>query len=588
MLRRIDWTLPIFVVAFLVFLGAWQHLSFSWHVGEIAFFKNAYDEDSYALFPYLQPSMRLDRTLSTLLIYAIRNIAGGAFDPIFIIADTLLPALAFLASYFLTTRLFRTIEMRVLWALIILFAPDLFSLGNSATFTAQFFSLASFKGLFGPLGETLVPPIDTSYLNIFRSLEPQLAYVIGFTFAALLIRFVFDEGFAWSKVLSLTLIQGLLLLIYSFVGYPLIFLELYAALILLIGGSRRKALVLISLFVISLVIVSLAAFSTLKGQSLAFPSRLPSVGTSTIGSVFLCLLILIFLWARSFKDRALWLALGFAGMPALLMNQQIITGLMVSTKDWERYVNHPLLAIGFAIFCSSFPAKHSYEWPRRTTMVAVAAILLFAFDASRRMIGMWMPTNINSLATARAINAASNRLSPNVRLVLADPSGAPLIAIRRGGKRSFLLDYTDVFLDVVPSFDLTNFGITEHGTHVFEYWKLSGIGADDAERLLRTEAAGRAGFYSGFFFNICDYWYPCSDNRAVKIELIEQLIGVVVDRYRQFLSSPVAEPNTRFLLVTTAKDLGGFRSSFDPTPIVSAAAGNTTAYVFEQKAQQQN
>ncbi|WP_319797368.1 hypothetical protein [Nitrobacter sp.] len=570
-------------MTFLVLLGAWQHLYFSWHVGEIVFFKNAYDEDSYALFSFLQTSVRLDRMLSTLLIKAIRATAGGSFDAGFIIADTILPALAFLASYFLTTRLFRKVEIRVFWALIILFAPDLFSLGNSLSITSDFLPLTSFKSLFGALGETLVPPIDTSYLNIFRTFEPQLAYVVGFTFAALLIRFTLGEAFTWSKVGFLAAAQFLLLLSYSIIGYPLLLLELYAALILLVVGSARKGFILVSLFVISLVIVVLSASVTLNNQNLTFSSRLPTISTSVLGSVLLCLLILLSLWRRKFEDRTLWLALGIAGMPLLLMNQQIVTGLMVSTKEWERYINHPLLAIGFAVFWSSFSAKQSNKWSRHAAIIASGAILVFAFDTSRRQLGAWMSTNTDSLAMARAINVASSRLSPNVRLILANPSLAPLIAVRRGGKRGFLVDYTDVFLDPVPSFDLTNFKVLEYGFRVFEYWKLSGTTPIDAERLLRKEAAGRTGYYSAFFFNICDYWYPCSDNRAVKTELIQQLIAVVINRYREFLSSATPEPSTRYLLVTTERDPGSFHHSFNPIPVASGSAGDTKAYVFEQK-----
>lgn len=282
-----------------------------------------------------------------------------------------------------------------------------------------------------------------------------------------------------------------------------------------------------------------------------------------------------------------WVALGFSGMPALLMNQQILTGLMVSTRDWERYINHPLLAIGAAIFCGTFAATRSFGYVQKSyriaAVIAAATILLFVFDSGRRTSAGWTSINVNSLAMARAIDAASDQLAPHVVLVLAEPSLAPLIAVRRGGKRGYLIDYTDVFLDLVPTSDLTDFKITEHGVRMYTYWKLSGTSPADVEQLLREEAATRAGYYSAFFFNICDYWYPCSDNRAVKTHLIEQLIGVVVDRYRQLLSKPLAEATTHYLLVTTEKDLGCFKSNFNPTPIASAAAADVRAYVFRQK-----
>jgi hypothetical protein len=583
------------VVTFLVYLGAWQHLSFSWHVGEFAFFKNAYDEDSYALFPYLLHTTRLDRALSTLLLHVIRTATGGTFDAVFIIADTLLPAMAFCASYCLTAQLFRTIEMRVFWALLIVFAPDLFSLGSSTSLTSVFFPLAWFKSLFGALGETLVPPIDTSYLNILRTFEPQLAYVVGFTFAALLIRFTLGKETIPTRgsVMALTVVQCLLLTTYSPVGYPLILLELYAASILLVVGLRRRALILMLLFGISLLIVMFAASLTLTSQNFVFASRMPSISTGTIGSVLLSSVILTALWVRNLNDRTLWVAFGFAGMPALLMNQQVLSGLMVSTKDWERYINHPLLVIGAAIFCSSFAATRHFgiiggapgtaRGLKIAAIIATSAILFFAFNSAQKTVAGWTSINVDSLAMARAIDAGSNQITPNVFLVLDTPSLAPLIAVRRGGKRGFLIDYTDVFLDLVPTFDLANFKITEHGLRMFTYWRLSGISPSEAERQLRKETASRAGFYSAFFFNICDYWYPCTDNRAVKTALIGKLIGLVIDRYRRFLSQPSLESGTRYFLVTTAASLGDFKPSFNSTPISCGAAENVKACVFSQK-----
>lgn len=593
MSRKTDWALPIIVVAILVPLGAWQHLSFSWDVGEFAFFKNAYDEDSYALFPYLSHATRLDRVLSTFLLHIIRTVAGGSFDAVFIVADTILPAMAFVATYYLTAQLFRTTEARACWALLILFAPDLLSLGSTTSLTASYFPLISFKGLFGQSGETLVPPIDTTYLNILRTFEPQLAYVVGFTFAALLIRFTLNRNaFATKRsVLLLAAIQCLLLITYSLVGYPLILLELYAALILLAAGFYTRAFILTAFFGISLAIIVTAASITLQDKGFVFASRMPSVSTGTIGSGLLSILVLIALWARGFNDRALWLALGFSGMPALLMNQQILTGVMVSAKDWERYINHPMLAIGAAIVCSFFASTRPSEidgaskparTPRIVATFAASAILFFVYDSAQKTIEGWTSINVDSLAMTRAIDAASDQISPNAVLVLDAPSLAPLIAVRRGGKRGFLIDYTDVFLDFIPAFDMTNFKITEHGFRMFTYWRLSGLSPMDAERQLRSEATSGAGFYSAFFFSICDYWYPCSDNRAIKTPLIEKLIDVVIDRYRQFLCQYTLKTGTRYLLVTTAADLGRFGLNFNSIPIACSMAGNVKACVFPQ------
>jgi|GEM_PF-1839784 len=584
-----DWLLPCLTAMVLVGIGAWQQFGFSLDVGELAFFKNAYDEDTYTLFTVIMEEQRLDRLLSATLIRLFKAWTGE-YDLAFILADTLLPATAFLSCWYLTGRLFRSAELRTFWALAILFSPDLFSLGSAASPTASLFTLSSFKALFGGMGSVLVPPIETSYLNIFRTFEPQIAYVVGFLFLGLLLRLFFSRSGKprWRELFLLGLVQCFVLMIYSIVGYPLIALEFYVALILFVAGARKVAFVLLAYFLISLVVVSVAASRLLDGQSLVIASRLPSIGTSTVGSFALCLVIFTLLARRRFADSSLWLSLGVTGLPVLLMNQQIITGLMVSTKDWERYINHPLLVIGAAIFCSALPKTENWVEPKAARIFAAGlislsvGILLFSIQGTWQTRDYWASINEKSLAMTRTIELVSQRSNGEVILVLDEVSLAPLIAVRSGRDQTFLVDYTTNFTDPIPSSTAADYKVSDNGFNMFEYWRLAAKSPDVVETLLRTEAQSRAGFYSGFFFNLCDYWYPCSDNRTVKVELIQSLIGIVVEAYEAYLGEHRSRSNRNYLLVTTDPTRGTFDRHFQPDAVASARAGSVTAYAFEQ------
>ncbi len=274
--RQIDWLLPCLVALALVGIGAWQHVGFSMEAGELAFFKNAYDEDTYALFTVLSDQIRLDRLLSAWLTLGFRNWTGD-YDLAYVLADALLPAAAFVSCWYLVGRLYRTAEYMVFWALLILFSPDLFSLGSAASPTARLYAFSSFKALFGDMASVLVPPIETSYLNILRSFEPQLAYVAGFLFVGLLLRVVLTETgrTRWGVLVLLGLSHCLVLVTYSIVNYPLLALEFYAALILFVAGSRLAASVLLAYFLISMAVVAYSASLVLDGPNLVVASHLP-------------------------------------------------------------------------------------------------------------------------------------------------------------------------------------------------------------------------------------------------------------------------------------------------------------------------
>src|ERR1700751_5937266 len=52
-------------------LGVWQHLYFSYSIGQLTFFKNAFDEDTYLLHPFGPAGIRPDRLLTGSVVSAL-------------------------------------------------------------------------------------------------------------------------------------------------------------------------------------------------------------------------------------------------------------------------------------------------------------------------------------------------------------------------------------------------------------------------------------------------------------------------------------------------------------------------------------
>jgi len=259
--------------------------------------------------------------------------------------------------------------------------------------------------------------------------------------------------------------------------------------------------------------------------------------------------------------------------------------MMISTRDWERYINHPALMIGLGILLSRLVRTADGAALQRYSRWAFAwaiVLLLIAFANLHRATTLWFPLNAKTLAMARAVDAAPGKLDGRT-LVLDEPGLAPALAVRRDGRRDFLIDYTDVVLDWIPSLADAGFRLTPHGEALFEYWRLRGLTTEEVAEILEVEARERGGYYSAFFFNICDYWYPCTDNRAVQAEAIAAHLPEIVAAYERFREQPSDKFEGRryaFISTTTAPVNGQI---FDATPVSRATVGAATASVYLQK-----
>jgi hypothetical protein len=533
----------LFVLGF-VALGLWQHLYFSYSVRGFAFFKNAYDEDLYVVFPFGLAGVRPDRLLAGAIVSAMLWLSHGSYNFTLTALDTLVPPLVFLAAYYIGAAIFTKFSARCLFALILVFSSDLFSLGSVASYPGPFPTLDQFRAL---VGDAFVPPLETSYLALYRSPEPQISYVIGFLFTGLLLRIAEDaEGTSRREAVKLVIVQALLMTCYALISYPLLLIEGFAAIILLLAGRRRKAAMLAALFFGSIAAALIFARITLgPSSSILFSSRLPVITVGVILALTLTIGFFLVYLRSSRADPRLMIGLAFAAMPLALTNQQILTGVMASAREWERNVDLPFVVIAAGILVSHTHWRPSWQDPA----IALATIIVTGFAAlsSVRTYELWLPDNLNSLAIARAVTAAGPLLDRDTRLVLDRPEYAPFVEARLGRPLHALLNYTDVFKNpIAPTPDFTPTLLSDS---LFEYWKQSGVTPDAARQILEQEARLRSGYYSGFLFNICEYWHPCTDGRNVKTDKIVAALPNVINSYAAFLAKPA--PPGKFAFVTS-------------------------------------
>src|SRR5690606_25165620 len=131
--------------------GLYPHLLFSREVGELAYFKAAYDEDTYFLWSLSGRDSIFYRWVSDHLMAGLAAIEGLGQGRALLLLDALLPPLVALSAYALAGVLTRRIAARVLVALALVFAPDLLSLGVNAVWEGRW-ALGDLRRSF-PYGE---------------------------------------------------------------------------------------------------------------------------------------------------------------------------------------------------------------------------------------------------------------------------------------------------------------------------------------------------------------------------------------------------------------------------------------------------
>lgn len=585
MRKRLRRAAPGLMVLFVVALGFAPHLVFSATVGEPTFFKAGYDEDSYFIVAE-RGLLGLYRFLSASLERVLFVLSGHSVTATFALMDVLFPLLATVAALFLSSQIVAALSWRLLLTTLLLFGQDLFSLGNTVLWTGSIYSLALFRSLFGDWGATAIPYYETSYLTLFRSPEPQVSYALVFTLLALLVRIASADGTRTPReVLPAVGLVALLPFAYLFAAVPAMLVVVGLALVLFVAGRPRLALPLAAAATLAAVVIVLEAAFGKWGAGLIYASRgvivTPAVIASAVATgAFAAMCIRRRLWSP-----VAWLALGLLAVPMVLCNQQVLTGIMVSARDWERNANYPFLSSGFFLACRlviTVPNPRTTQMAARLAGVVVASIALVVAVVQLKTYRLWFQINALSVAMARAL--AASDVSRETRLVLDNADLAPLLAIRSGASR-FVLDYTEVAITRVP--DMGPSGTPPESPHergLFEYWWRTGLEPARAEQLLRTEAASRGGFFLAFLFSFRDYWYPATDNRLVRQVEIERSIPDIVRRYQAFLATAPERVGASDVVRLTTHSSSALPPSarLDQVLLGSGQAAHVSVYAYRQ------
>ncbi len=557
--HRLLWVVLLALLCGLAGIG--PHVVFSLRGSEstLHFFKSAFDEEFY-FQTALEGAYLRNRLLGVAALRSLYFLTGHDQHLTMVAMDLVFPMLAALAAGLLALRLASHTAPTLLLVLGLLFGQELLSLGSSAVWDAR--ALPTLRELI-PMGQTLVPDYSTSYVSFFRTPEPQVSLSVFFLHLALLLR-CFCTGRSPTRTdwILLGALHVAVPASYFFFAAPVLILEGFFALFMLASGRRREGLALVALATAG------AAWSSALGWLLsetsaptsvfAFRSTLPVLSPSVLLALLLLGAALATRRPRVPPSPAFLLSLAAGTTVAALMNQQLLTGFMISTRDWERSVNYPLLIFGVALARAngggrSWTPTFPMSGIPATLTVMAAALGLLAWTQVRTYQA-WRHSNELVLGMDRCLDSIQGRGPGRLRVVTEDATLVPLLEFWRKDDVSFVINFnahSRYPIEDLPETGDQRIGTDTYRAQLLESFARRGLGAEEVRSLLKAEATG-GGFYSGFLFSRKDYWPPASDNRAVRADRVSAGLEAVASDYERYLATRPDNWRETTVYLTTA------------------------------------
>jgi hypothetical protein len=545
--------LSLITASLCAFVAAWAcgygHFRYARETGKLVFFKNAYDEDSYAILQAFDGNWRADRLLSKVALETFQAFSLGDLEFGLLLADVILGGAAALAAMFLASRLAQGPIVRLALSMTWLLACDLVSTASYPIWEHRF---AERRAELSPLAKLLIPDATTTFFAFTRALEPQTAYILLFIYLAYLLDIVQSQGTEQRRnARNFLVVSTILPLTYIFVslaalasaslaGMLLLFHQRNAARYLLRGAAASACLI-----VISQLIVEFLQSDRRSSAELVFASRLPSLPASVVLAAGLLLALGAVLLARPRLrvEGRFSLAIALIATPVLIANQQLLTGTMVSVRDWERYSFGVLILIGAALLA---PWRKLEQRVFPTSLAALLLCVLLGhllWNGTRRNYEAWLSANLQE----SAIEGLLDRLSPSeltkVGIAVVDAPGAgALTQVRVGHRLEFLLEQTRLMNKSPRCMDASGRRSSESreaSIELYEFAAAAKWGVEELRRRLERDIQQLSGPLGPYLFCFSDFWYPRTDGRKTRQEDLMASLDEVAAEYRAFLQTRV-------------------------------------------------
>ena len=566
---RLRGFLVVAAAACVALSGALPHLFFAYDTGRRAFLEQAWDESFYALVIDGQLANWNDypaRALERLLL----SVTGGPDFYSALLSDMIWPFFAVLAAGYLALKLVRGWVLLIPLTFALVFASDVFAANSSVIYPASATISSYLKTL--PLDQRkLFSDPFASFLYVYRTPEPQLSLTFFFLYFAIIVR---------TLARTILKIRDWILL----GGAGLICVQIYpffAAASLLVGGVAGVSLMLtrrwrtaFGCLGVTTVCALYFAFLTARShageaEATRFASSLPMVAPSTLYGLVLFLVFAVLLRKRLRDDTTLWFALGCCLIPFLTLDQQVVTGYMFQTLNWERYVNYVCVVVAASILLGWVNWKELLPGMSRTAvdlnrrlsashkhvaatgaMLMLGTVLMFLYRSQLQNYRQYAFYNLMTAAYAKAIDRfyAESSGAPR-RVALDNPSYDAPIRVRLHTGEIWFGGYADL----VASLKMPEHGSGPAGTVAALSSQHRDWGFEHAARLGLSKAQLADKLNGEIDDQVCwpemMFYFPflecapyVSDFRMFRPTQLKMAVPAIANAYQEFLKGKAEHP----------------------------------------------
>ena len=566
--------------------------------GRLTWMQTAYDEPYYIQNAIADDLAFDSRVLGRLPAKLLRGAGIDGFDRIAIAYDLVLPVLALLAALFVARRLSKSRIESLAWALALLLAWDVLSLNSSVLFAP---TLAS--RLEAAIGAPWLFAADPfPYFNLFRTPEPQTSWIVFLFYLGLLCRYADTANLRSYQ--AACLLTPCLSILYVSVAITAWLVFLLFSLSLLLVLRVREILVwfatTLAVTVAALVLL-FSGDSAREATSMAiFRSHLPILRPSVLLGLGLCGYVIHSVrTGRAPLDGRRLLAGACALVPVATLNQQILTGRIVIAQQWELFANYIVLVMAAGLVLGAPSRRDAPQWPgRRAAAVACWALLLSLLVAGQRTTwNNFLPTNLLSIAEARAYEDAVRRSGPSAKVVLPESWDDALFTLRVANGANALGGFWWIRKIRPTSLgpeDSWSDHYARNGARIdigYEVLARREITPAALDATLRRELqAGVCWPNLTYFFSEEDCWSRFSNFIIEPTRRLEPMIPEIVEGYRRYLEVAWQAPDASRVLVITREPLdpgsplGLWRYERVGEAHIRAGMSDVKAYAYAQSA----
>ena len=376
----------------------------------------------------------------------------------------------------------------------------------------------------------------------------------------------------WSRRdwLSVGTISVLLGFTYVFIALPLYAISGAMTLLLVVKGRKFEAVSLAAVLLLGLILKFTYDFGAPNPHmAFMFESRVP---TFTISLLLSLLALLLARRLRDKSERSFFFQVTLA-IPLLLNFQQVITGRMVSVRDFEIYVAFPLLAIGiFGLWSRHFMLSSKVK-----SIVRIGALGVFAAVIAWGSFNTYSIWKYHNVLSSVYLDLIQKNVPESALLVVHEGQETiSLIKVREGKTRRFLLDFNeaqDVLVEDMIDADTVPVGREKFSGRVYEYAARVGMDSGSLSERLKSENVGKTNYFLlPFLFSIKDTWGPLTENRSVKRGWVDHQLPMLEREFERFLGDRSERRENAFILSLSelSSETPGYRTELVETrPVIA-------------------